>query len=385
MTNDSVLFLINDVLSNPRAELLSIGFLLTIFFSTNGAYSLLEAFDASYHVNNEIGFFKKRLIALEITIIITLLVILSILFIILGEKIISFLINENLVNISSIKMFMFSKWLVLFVSLYSGITIIFFLANKKVKFKFINIGSVFSSLFIIITSILFSIYINNFDTYNKLYGSIGTLMIILLWMYFNSFILILGFELNTTFSKKLIKMSAKNIILLFCIISINLSAQIKYDPLYPPNSYRSSENPNYWKNKLPYPGYWQQDVYYEIDAEINEETDIISASQKLKYWNNSPDTIYEVYFHLYQNAFQPGSYYDELQKQNHKNPIYGKYEKQGLGTRIESIKVDNKDVITDLDNTILKYTLTHLFFQVTVHFLNLISKHTLTKEVLEEE
>ena len=67
-------------------------------------------------------------------------------------------------------------------------------------------------------------------------------------------------------------MPAKNIILLFCIISINLSAQIKYDPLYPPNSYRSSENPNYWKNKLPYPGYWQQDVYYEIDAEINEET-----------------------------------------------------------------------------------------------------------------
>ena len=42
--------------------------------------------------------------------------------------------------------------------------------------------------------------------------------------------------------------------------------------------------------------------------------------------------------HLYQNAFQPGSYYDELQKQNHKNPIYGKYEKQGLGTKIESIK-----------------------------------------------
>jgi len=102
-------------------------------------------------------------------------------------------------------MFMFSKWLILFVSLYSGITIIFFLANKKVKFRFINIGSVFSSLFIIITSILFSIYINNFDTYNKLYGSIGTLMIILLWMYFNSFILILGFELNTTFSKKINK------------------------------------------------------------------------------------------------------------------------------------------------------------------------------------
>ena len=54
--------------------------------------------------------------------------------------------------------------------------------------------------------------------------------------------------------------------------------------------------------------------------------------RSLTYWNNSPDNLDIVYFHLYQNAFQPDSYYDDLQKQNGKSPNYGKYESQKLGT-----------------------------------------------------
>ena len=59
-------------------------------------------------------------------------------------------------------------------------------------------------------------------------------------------------------------------------------------------------------------------MHYKINAYIDEETDIINAEQTLVYWNNSPDTLEYVYFHLYQNAFQPDSYLDELQKQNKK-------------------------------------------------------------------
>ena len=69
---------------------------------------------------------------------------------------------------------------------------------------------------------------------------------------------------------------------------------------------------------MPHKGYWQQDVHYIIKAKIDEETDIISANQELIYTNNSPDTLDVVYFHLYQNAFQPDSYLDELQTQNKK-------------------------------------------------------------------
>ena len=142
-----------------------------------------------------------------------------------------------------------------------------------------------------------------------------------------------------------------NISLLISLLSLG---QTKYNPLLPPNTYQNIDNPNYWKNKMPHPGYWQQDVYYNIKANIDETTDIIDATQSLTYTNNSPDQLHYVYFHLYQNAFQPDSYLDELYKQNKKLPKYGFYENQKLGTIIETIKVNGKDVKTELDNTILK-------------------------------
>ena len=146
----------------------------------------------------------------------------------------------------------------------------------------------------------------------------------------------------------------KLFVLYFVTFQLAIIAQHSYDPLSPPNTYRNLDNPNYWKNKMPHAGYWQQDVHYEIKASIDEKTDILTATQILTYWNNSPDDLDFVYFHLYQNAFQPGSYYDDLQKQNGVNPNYGKYESQGLGTVVENIKVNGIDVKSELDNTILK-------------------------------
>lgn len=135
---------------------------------------------------------------------------------------------------------------------------------------------------------------------------------------------------------------------LLLLTTATLSAQYADIP------YRSRSNPNYWKNRAPYPGYWQQDVHYRIKAVIDDATDVINASEELTYWNNSPDTLTFVYFHLYQNAFQPGSYTDDLHRNNNFPTRYGKYEKQGLGTTVNGIKVDGQDVRTELDNTILK-------------------------------
>jgi len=118
--------------------------------------------------------------------------------------------------------------------------------------------------------------------------------------------------------------------------------------------YRSKENHNYWGNRKPYEGYWQQDVYYNIKATINEKTDILSGSEELTYYNNSPDDLSFVYFHLYENAFQPGSYYDNLSKSNNNIPQYGHYESKKLGMTVESITIDGKELKTELDNTILK-------------------------------
>src|SRR5689334_15535561 len=82
------------------------------------------------------------------------------------------------------------------------------------------------------------------------------------------------------------------------------------------NTYRNSSNPLYWQNRKPDGAYWQQDVHYSITARIDEHVNMIEAQQVLEYWNNSPDTLTYVYFHLFQNAFVKGSHLHDLEKAN---------------------------------------------------------------------
>jgi hypothetical protein len=145
-------------------------------------------------------------------------------------------------------------------------------------------------------------------------------------------------------------------ILLTCLISFfsNFLQAQEYNANNPPNTYQSKENPYYWKNRLPFPGYWQQDVYYKIKADIDEQTDIIDGTLELTYWNNSPDELTFVFFHLYSNAFTPGSYLHELTLANGVKPKFGKYEKEGLALLVESMRSSGNDLKTEFDNTILK-------------------------------
>lgn len=118
--------------------------------------------------------------------------------------------------------------------------------------------------------------------------------------------------------------------------------------------YRSEKNPHYWQNRKPDKEYWQQDVYYKIDATIDEVTHVIHASQEIEYWNNSPDTLRFVYFHLFQNAFVKGSYLHKLEEQHRQKARLGNYEAAGLGTVVENIRVNGRKTRTELDNTVLK-------------------------------
>jgi hypothetical protein len=105
---------------------------------------------------------------------------------------------------------------------------------------------------------------------------------------------------------------------------------------------------------LPYDGYWQQDVSYNITASLNDKTDIIEGNEELTYKNNSPDDLSFVYFHLYNNAQTKGSYLEDLYKHNNIHVKFGKYGSQGLGIVVSTITLDGKELKTELDNTILK-------------------------------
>lgn len=146
------------------------------------------------------------------------------------------------------------------------------------------------------------------------------------------------------------------ILILFVLFSNSIFAQFYQGPA-PSNGYREAGNPYYWKNRKPHEAYWQQDVHYRMRANISDQTDIIDAGSELTYWNNSPDTLRIVYFHLYQNAFQPGSYFHDLNKNNDVKPKYGQYEQQGLGTQIESLTINGSAPRIEFDNTIMRVIL----------------------------
>lgn len=119
-------------------------------------------------------------------------------------------------------------------------------------------------------------------------------------------------------------------------------------------AYQSTNNPFYWKSRKPDSAYWQQDVHYKIDARIDEDDHRIDGQETLTYFNNSPDTLTFVYFHLYQNAFVNGSYLHELERANKVKVRMGRKEAAGQGTQIQELLVDGVVAQTELDNTILK-------------------------------
>lgn len=142
-------------------------------------------------------------------------------------------------------------------------------------------------------------------------------------------------------------------------LAIILLAVIAWPVLAQENEYRSKSNPLYWKNRMPDKAYWQQDVHYNISARIDEDKNTVEGIETLEYWNNSPDTLHYVFFHMFQNAFVKGSHLHSLELANNQKARLGKYERQGLGITVEELSVDGNNVETELDNTILKVYLPH--------------------------
>jgi membrane protein len=206
-TNEITFQTLEDIISNPRGGLLSVGFILALYFSTNGINSLIEAFNSSYHIREIRPLIQQRILSLGLTLLLSIMLIIAIGLIIFGTIVVNYLVSSEIITTGAADLIIYGKWFVMLAMLFFGISILFHLGPAlKSKWKLFTPGTIFATIFIIITSIGFNYYINHFSQYNKIYGSIGTLMIILLWMYFNSIILLTGFELNASISNAKQKM-----------------------------------------------------------------------------------------------------------------------------------------------------------------------------------
>ena len=192
--------IIYDITSIKRDGLLSLGAVLALFFSSNGMLTLMNGFDKSYNdVFRQRPQWKSRLIALGLTLVLLLLLVISLIITVVERKLMHWLSVEFAIPESLLSLASFFNWFISIVLIYTGISLIFtFGPSMYRRINFINIGAIAATAFTLLASLGFSYFINNFGRYNEIYGSIGALMVMMVWIQFNSLILLIGFELNAS-------------------------------------------------------------------------------------------------------------------------------------------------------------------------------------------
>lgn len=197
---ESIKMTIEDLVTRQRGGLLSFGFVLAVYFATNGFNSMISAFNNSFHIEETRSPFMQFIVSLALVFIVTILILIAISLIIFSGITLDYLLEKGILKDSfHISLLQLGKWLIILALLFFCFSFMYYIGpSKKSKFRFISAGSTLSTILSIITSIGFAYYVNNFGQYNKLYGSIGTIIVILLWIQFNSLILLVGFELNAS-------------------------------------------------------------------------------------------------------------------------------------------------------------------------------------------
>lgn len=200
---------LSEIIKIQNGKLLSFGIILSVFFATNGMHNLMKAFNKSSLVVETRSWLKQRLIALILTVVIAISLIITIAAMTVGEISLNY-INKGLhIKGNAVSYLIeFSRWALLGILYFVTISILYRYgpANTK-KWRFFSAGSWLATILAFLTIWGFSFYINHFGSYNKVYGSIGTLIVIMIWLYLNSLILLIGFELNASvdISKRSVK------------------------------------------------------------------------------------------------------------------------------------------------------------------------------------
>lgn len=190
-----------DIAINPRGGLLSLTFLLSIFLMANGINAIFTGFEFSYHTTVNRSIVRQYIIAVGVSIMMALLLLITV---ILGVYLtyaaddiqdLGFFLD----NIVTGQLMTYAAFVLL---VYLAVATLYYYGTKEGRLaRFFSIGATFTTVLIVITTYLFGLYIENFSQYNELYGSIGALLVLMIYIWLNSNVLLLGFELNASLIK----------------------------------------------------------------------------------------------------------------------------------------------------------------------------------------
>ena len=199
-TYDAIEAILKDIMETSHQGLLSSGFILSILLMTNGINAILGGFEMSAHITITRGFFRQYFISLAISLVLSMILLITVAAIVIAEVMIQKInIRGYVADVSVIE---WSRYGFILLMILITTSILYkFGAKETSSIAFISYGAVFTTILIVISSYIFGIYVTKFAKYNELYGSIGTLLVLMFYIWINCMVLLLGFELNATISK----------------------------------------------------------------------------------------------------------------------------------------------------------------------------------------
>lgn len=186
--------IMQDIASNPRGSLLSFTLILAIFLMSNGVNAIFSGFEYSFYVKKKRSVLRQYLIAVGVSIFLALVLFVAVIGLLIGQYLIL-----NVYWLDDLAWISILRYISFVVLIYIIIATLYYFGTKESRsYRFFSMGAVITTGLFLLTTYLFGIYIENFSTYNELYGSIGALLVMMLYIWINSNLLLLGFELNVT-------------------------------------------------------------------------------------------------------------------------------------------------------------------------------------------
>jgi len=191
---------VTDIFANQRPELLSFGIVMVFIFATNGVNSMIASFNKQHATYLKRNFWQRRWVSIQLTMFIFLLFIGSLILIIGGREFLNWMERRYPVDIRfELQLLALFRWLVIVFLYFGVISLIYYYGpSGKKRWKLITPGSTLATVLSILSTLGFAFFVTRFGMYNQVYGSLGALIVFMIWMNINTFVILVGFELNNS-------------------------------------------------------------------------------------------------------------------------------------------------------------------------------------------
>lgn len=191
---------IRDIVGKQRGGLLSLNFILTVVFASGGVVSMMQAFDKINPTFHKRSWWQKRKVSLLIIALVSFQFIFGIALFIIGNQALRNALEFFEINYWwTYLLFQGLRYALIIFFIFNGIAVIYYFAPAvKEKYRYFSVGASFATMLSFISSYIFSWYVGLLHNFNTLYGSLGIIIVVMLWVYINALVLLFGFELNNS-------------------------------------------------------------------------------------------------------------------------------------------------------------------------------------------